>query len=142
MAITDPNTLRIGQTIRFKTMNPHDNFYWTGKIAAICDYESARLEEDVDTYYNEIRRSMAEPLPSKENLTYLKLRVTEYDSKVVTRVFAVEYIDVGTLELVEVNTYRLLRVYDINDSKLQDVVSTIQSLGYVVDALPVNTVVS
>lgn len=136
MPVENPNDLKIGDTIRFKTINPHDNVLWTGKIAAITDYRTARAFDDVDTYYQDVIRANRDAgIGAKETLTYLLLNVSENDTTVTTRVFAIAYIDRSTLELVEENTYTDFRVYDIDSSKARDILEYITSCGYVAEII-------
>lgn len=130
MAIIDPNNIKVGQTVRFKTLNPHDNIAHAGKVTSICDYTVASRFEDVDVYYQEVKRVLPD-LGDKETLTYWLMDVSENGSAAVTRVFAIEIIDVATLEIIEENTHTDIRVYDIDSSKAQDVLSAIKKLGYV-----------
>lgn len=129
MAIVDPNTLKIGDTVRFRTLNPHDNVYHTGKIRSICDYETAKLFDDVDVYYQEVLRYQP-AIGDKITLTYLLINIAENNAVSVTRVFALEMIDKGSLERVELNSYVDIRVYDIDITKAQDVLNAIKTLGY------------
>lgn len=129
MAIVDPNTLKIGDTVRFRTLNPHDNVYHTGKIRSICDYETAKLFDDVDVYYQEVLRYQP-AIGDKTTLTYLLINIAENNAVSVTRVFALEMIDKGSLERVELNSYVDIRVYDIDTTKAQDVLNAIKTLGY------------
>lgn len=131
MAIEDPSSIQVGETIRFKTLSPHDNVIWTGKVSSICDYKIARTFQDVDTYYWDVKK-VHPTMDTKEVLRYILLEVLENDNSTVTRVFALEWIDVSTLERVKENTYRDFRVFDIDDSKAQDVLVMLKSHGYVV----------
>ena len=132
MAIVDPDTLTIGQNIRFKTLSPHDNVLWSGKIKAITDYSIAKNYSDVDTYYQDIVRNGIE-LAAKENLSYLLINISEDTNENTIRVFATAFLDVSTLEIIDVNTYTTFKVYDISSDKAKDLLTTIQSLGYVAE---------
>lgn len=134
MAVEDPNSLKIGDTIRFKTLNPHDNLVWTGTIAAICDYTAACHFENPDAYYQDVIRANGDRnIGAKETLKYLVLNVSENTTTVTNRVFALEYIDKSTLELVQENTHAVFRVYGIDTSKANDILTYISALGYPVD---------
>lgn len=132
MAIVDPDTLTIGRNIRFKTLSPHDNVLWSGKIKAITDYSIAKNYSDVDTYYQDIVRNGIE-LAAKENLSYLLINISEDTNVNTIRVFATAFLDVSTLEIIDVNTYTTFKVYDISSDKAKDLLTTIQSLGYVAE---------
>lgn len=135
MPITNPSNIAIGQVVRFKTLNPHDSIYHTGKIKSICDYNVARIFDDIDVYYQEVKREVPS-LGDKQSLTYWLLDVSENSASSVTRVFALEVVDVSTLEVVAENTYTDIRVYDIDDAKAQDVVAAIKALGYICEIAP------
>ena len=128
-AIVDPNTLTIGQTIRFKSISVHDNVYWSGTICGRVTYDIARAIEDVDTYYLDVKKHNPD-LASKESLTYLVLRVKENDTQVVTRVFAVEWMDLATLEIVDTDASVTIKVYDVTDAIAKEILGAIQDMGY------------
>lgn len=128
-AIVDPNTLTVGQTIRFKSISVHDNVYWNGTICGRVTYDIARAIEDVDTYYLDVKKHNPD-LASKESLTYLVLRVKENDTHLVTRVFAVEWMDLATLEIVDTDASVTIKVYDVTDAIAKEILGAIQDMGY------------
>lgn len=128
-AIVDPNTLTVGQTIRFKSISVHDNVYWSGTICGRVTYDIARAIEDVDTYYLDVKKHNPD-LASKESLSYLVLRVKENDTHVVTRVFAVEWMDLATLEIVDTDASVNIKVYDVTDAVAKEILGAIQDMGY------------
>ena len=130
MAIEDVNTLTKDQTIRFRTLSPHDNVLWVGKIVAICDYNVARKFQDIDTYYQDVLK-VVPSMGARESLTYLILLVSENGAVATERVFALDWISAATIEVVMENTYVDIRVYDINQSKAEDVMAAISAMGYV-----------
>lgn len=132
MALVDPNSITNGQTIRFKSISTHDNVIWTGKVVGIVNYDIARSIEDIDTYYLDVKKYNAD-LKAKEALTYLVLHVAENETTTVTRVFATAWIDEGSLEIVEENTYVTIKVYDVNSDRAKDILTAIQDLGYVAE---------
>ena len=128
-AIVDPNTLTVGKTIRFKSISVHDNVYWSGTICGRVTYDIARAIEDVDTYYLDVKKHNPD-LASKESLTYLVLRVNENNTQVVTRVFAVEWMDLATLEIVDTDASVTIKVYDVTDAIAKEILGAIQDMGY------------
>ena len=129
MAIENVNQLSKGQTVRFRTKSPHDNVLWTGKITAVCDYDIARKFQDIDTYYQDVLK--VEPsMGARESRTYLILRVSENGATATERVFALEWLNPATVEVVVENTYVDIRVYDINKTKAEDVMTAIAAMGY------------
>ena len=129
MAIENVNQLSKGQTVRFRTKSPHDNVLWMGKITAICDYDIARKFQDIDTYYQDVLK-VNPSMGARESLTYVILRVSENGAVATERVFALDWMDPATVEVVEENTYVDIRVYDINTTKANDVITAIAAMGY------------
>lgn len=43
----NPNAVKIGDTIRYTVKDLNDTVVYTGKVVAICDYESAKAYADV-----------------------------------------------------------------------------------------------
>lgn len=131
MAITSWDDIDLRQTIRFKTINPHDNVRWSGQLLSMCTYELAKAIADVDAYYQDVVRANSDTsFPAKENLTYLILSVDENNGASRKRVFASEFVDMSTLEIVNQNTYLDIRIYDIDRAKAQDILSYILACGY------------
>lgn len=129
MPVEDPTDIQVGETIRFKTLSPHDNVLWTGKVNSLCDYEIAKTFQDVDTYYWDVKKVVPE-LAAKEALHYLIIKVLENELNSTTRVFAREWIDPSSLERIMANTYKDIRVYDIDSSKAQDLIVMLRAHGY------------
>lgn len=135
MPVITTDQIQLNDIIRFKTLSPHDNVYWSGEVLSICDYEVASLfGQDIVAYYQDISRYV-QNLPSKETLKYIVLKVAKSEAVSEKHVFALEWIDVSTLERVDEHTYTDFRVYDISSDKIEDVRKTINALGYVVDVL-------
>lgn len=129
MAIIDPSTLTIDQTIRFKSLSSHDNLLWSGTIEAICRYSAVTLLEDVIPYYKEIVKTHPE-LPVLEKLTFLQLSLLENYEQKRTRFFAREWIDPSTLEIVEVATSFKIRIYDTPTAQQATILQLLRSHGF------------
>lgn len=135
MAVITTDQIQINDIIRFKTLSPHDNVLWSGEVLSLCDYEVASLfGQDIVAYYQDISKYVSD-LPSKESLNYFVLKVAKTDAISERHVFALEWIDISTLERIDEHTYTDFRVYDISSDKIADVKGAINSLGYVVDIL-------
>lgn len=133
MSITTIAGLTLGSTVRFRTKSPHDNVLWSGRVSSICDYDTARQFSDVDSTYAEVRN--VEPtLPAKEKLVYFILLVQEdtADPTIVTRrVFASEWVDQGSFEVVNENTYTDIRVYDVDANSVDNIITLLKAHGYI-----------
>ena len=72
-----------------------------------------------------------------ENLTYFILKTTLADETNTSEVFAVDWVDISTFEYVESTGYKDIRIYGIDNSKINDVLGSIQELypDYVAEIL-------
>lgn len=138
MSVEDITKLAVGDRIRFKTKAVHDNVYWSGTVTAICGYDVARQfgGQNLDIYYQDVKRIDSTLRPA-ENLTYFILKTTLADGTNTSEVFAVEWVDISTFEYVESTRYRDIRIYGIDNSKIKDVLGSIQELypDYVAEIL-------
>ena len=135
MSVVSPDTIKIGDTVRFNTISPHDTFKWCGVVRGIVGYEVARTLEDIDSYYNDVKR-VHRDISAKESMKYLLLAIDENNTGTPKiRVFAVEWINTSTFEIVSENTHTDIRIYDIPESKLGDIVNMIRSAGYVAEKI-------
>lgn len=129
MATFSLDDIAIGQTIRFKTVSPHDNNYWYAKVIGITTYAVAKTISDVDAYYLDVKKYYP-TISAKEKLTYLILESQESDSVTATRVHAKEWIDINTLEQVSENTFTLFKVYDLSEETAQDLLTSLKAMGF------------
>lgn len=136
MAVVETTSINVGDVIRFKTVSPYDNVVWTGKVTAICDYDVARQFDDVDSYYQDIKRA-GYSIAAKESLKYFILKISVSDTSSTIAVAAAEWIDESTLQIVQENGYTDIRIYDIDESKAKDILTYIQTAypGYVAEIL-------
>lgn len=132
MPITALSDIRIGQVVRFRTISPHDNVVWNGRIVSICDYDTARQMADVDPMYKDVK-TVLPTMDIREELTYIALMVQE-DSEVenskVRRVFALDWIDKSTFEFISVNSYVDYRVFNVSSDRVQDILDLLLAHGY------------
>lgn len=138
MSVEDISKLAVGDRIRFKTKAVHDNVYWSGTVTAICGYDVARQfsGQNLDIYYQDVKRIDSTLRPA-EKLTYFILKTTLADGTSTSEVFAVEWVDISTFEYVESTGYKDIRIYGIDNSKINDVLGSIQELypDYVAEVL-------
>lgn len=129
MSVEDISSIVVGDRIRFKTKAVHDNVYWSGTVTAICGYDIARQfgGQNLDIYYQDVKR-VDSTLRAAENLTYFILKTTLADGTTTSEVFATEWVDLSTFEYVNSTGYKDIRIYGIDDNKIQDVLGTIQEL--------------
>ena len=136
MAVEKLDSVSVGDEIRFKTLSPHDNVVWSGKVTGICGYSIARNFYDVDTYYSDIKK-IDSSIVDKEAANYIILQVKLSDSSSMMVAFAKDWIDISTFEHIVTDSYVDIRIYNIDSSKAKDILSYIQTLhaGYVAEIL-------
>lgn len=129
MPIVETSSINVGDVIRFKTKSPYDNVVWTGKVTAISNYDVAKQFDDIDSYYQDIKRA-GFSIAAKESLKYFILKIAISDTASKVAVVAAEWIDESTLQFVQENGYTDIRIYDIDENKARDI------LGYIKTAYP------
>lgn len=131
MAVIDINSIMIGQTIGFRTINTLDNVKRVGLVTGMCDYEVAKIFLDVDTYHQQVLHTNP-GLGSAKDLHYLLISYKEDEESTLVKKIAIakEWMSASSVELVEDNPYIDFRVYNISALKANDVVNAIKSLGY------------
>ncbi len=127
MPVTNLSDIGVGTVISFKTINPHDNVRYAGKVVCVCDFKTASSMEDTIPYYTSVKRAYPD-IKDKEQLRYFVLEMDTF-----RRVMALEFIDLSSAELLKENTHVDFRVYDIDESKRDDILRNIKSLGYIVE---------
>ena len=125
------DNLKVGDYLRFRSLNPKDLNTWEGRILSICGYEEAISQADILPYYWETKKSI-KYLAIPEELKYIKLKVIENDntSQVTYRVFALEFIDLSTLQI---NNYRndvTVKIYGVENTEISSILLLLRAHGY------------
>jgi hypothetical protein len=132
-----PNTLpQLNDTITFRTKHAYDNILYKGKVTSICNYNTAKSYGDLVSYHATILKSdpTIDPL---ESLIYL---IIELDRDVMdtlqttqkVRVFAIDWLEDGSLTILNEAVSRTIRIYNIDDTLFDDTVESLRSRGLVV----------
>ena len=128
----DVTQIKVGDHLKFKTMNSRDLVYWEGRVVSILGYEDAITQEDILPYYWESKKSNPN-LAIPEELTYFKLRVFENNDtlKRIFRIFSLQYIDVSTLRINDVYNDISIRVYSVPNEEQNTIINILKTHGYV-----------
>lgn len=128
----DVTQIKVGDHLKFKTINSRDLVHWEGRVVSILGYEDAVTQEDVLPYYWETKKSCPE-LTIPEELTYFKIRVFENSdtNKRIFRIFALQYIDVSTLRINDIYNDITIKVYSVPDAEHSTIINLLKSHGYV-----------
>lgn len=127
----DVNSLAIGQTIAFKTINQYDNVEWRGVIKGFGDYELISNMQDVLPYYQNVKKTNPSMAPIT-NLNYIVLDAYENVKTINTnrRVFAKEWIDPSSLKIINIYNYLDIRVLNVEADQLSTVLTILNDHGY------------
>ncbi len=50
MSVPDTSEITLGKIVKSKTINPHDNVQWVGRITRLCEFPEAEVFADVLPY--------------------------------------------------------------------------------------------
>lgn len=126
MAIVHPDELRIGDRIKFRSISDHDHVTWQGKIVGFFSYNT--LLGDLRPYYAEVKKQVPD-LKDMELLNYFMLEIAGTTKK-RNVVFAKEYIDISTLEKIDVDLVLDIKVALTNKDEIPTILNLLKSNGY------------
>lgn len=122
----------IGDTISFRSKHAHDNVLYKGKLLAIVSYPIAKSYTDLISYHNSVRKVD----PDIDELSILNYFIVELDTttsdKPKTRAFAYEWIEDGSFTIIDEAESKTLKIYNITDANMKDLVDSLKSQGYIV----------
>lgn len=120
-------TLELGTIVKFKTKNPQDPQLWQGTIIAFGNYAIARAYTDVAAYHQQVL--VAEPaLDPIEELDFIVIECSDADQTV--RAFAVDWITVVTLAIVDTSNDATIKVYNVTTEQALVLKQLIQDQGF------------
>lgn len=138
-----PDVCIVGDTIKFRTINPNDNTIYTGKIIGIVDFERARVYGDVAAMHLAMEQGL-EQLRSKNKPNKLNelIDVTKQKFFIIERStgeivpYAFEWLrtttnEYGYVEKVEVGGTYTIRLYNVNASEADIALNILKTNGYV-----------
>lgn len=133
----DVTKIKVGDHLKFKTINSKDLVHWEGRVVSICGYEDAITQEDILPYYWETKKDNPQ-LTIPDELTFIKIRIFENSdtTKRIFRIFALEYIDASTLRINDIHNDITLRVYSVPNTELASIITLLKTHGYVAKILP------
>lgn len=123
--IIDGKTIEVGTTIKFRTINSYDTNLWTGTIVAIGNYDVAKMYTDVVAYHQNVLKDTPELDPAN-TLTYLIIKTTED----IVRAFAVDWIEVTTLVIVDTSNNINIIVYNVDSGEVDTILTLLRDNNY------------
>ena len=120
MPILNLDTLEVGDTISFRSINPLDNVLWQGTITGICSYDIVQnLRDDLLPYYREVKKTLHDMLPI-DQLTYFTLKYFQGD-KVGRLVIAKDWIEPSSVQKIDITNHFDIRIYDLDSVQAQTI---------------------
>lgn len=109
----NPNTLEIGQYVKFSCMHPTDQQTYEGKIVGVGYYDTVKhTEPDLIPYYREVAKVITD-LPVITALRYYTIEYTQ-GGETLRTVRAAEWIDAGSLTLLDPSATFEIRIFNLN----------------------------
>lgn len=129
MPIVNLDTLEVGDTISFRSVNQLDNVLWQGTITGICSYDIVQnLREDLLPYYREVKKVVHTMAPV-EQLTYFTLKYKQGD-KTGRLVMAKDWIEPTSVQKIVINNYFDIRIYDLDAAQAQTILDLLTSNNF------------
>lgn len=129
MSILNLDTLEVGDTISFRSVNPLDNVLWQGTITGICSYDIVQnLRDDLLPYYREVKKTIHDMLPI-DQLTYFTLKYFQGD-KVGRLVMAKDWIEPSSVKKIDITNYFDIRIYDLDSAQAQTILELLTSNNF------------
>ncbi len=127
--MVDMNSLEIGQTILFKSISDYDNVTRRCIIEGFANYSLAKKYEDILPYYQEVKKTNPSIAPI-EKLSFMILKIYENNTPTNEIIFAKEWIEPSSLQILVENKYVDIRVYEIDSNIAKTVMDILKSNGY------------
>lgn len=129
MPIINLDTLEVGDTISFRSVNSLDNVLWQGTITGICSYDIVQnLRDDLLPYYREVKKTIHDMLPI-DQLTYFTLKYFQGD-KVGRLVMAKDWIEPSSVQKIDITNYFDIRIYDLDSAQAQTILELLTSNNF------------
>lgn len=127
--LVDLNSLQINQRISFTTKEPYDTVTRQGTIVSISNYEQVKTYvEDILPRFKAMEKKDPES-PVLDELTFFVMKVLQGD-KQATYVIAKEWIEPSSVIILDSTRYHSVRIYEVDDSKLQDALDLLRAHGF------------
>lgn len=123
--------IKQGDVITFKSLSRYDNTVWRGTVKGFCDYDVARTYDDVLATHKEVQAVVPEIAPC-ETLRFVLMKMQDNSANsAVLRIFALEWIEPGSLVIEDVGNIISIKVYNVPDTHQQQILDLLRSHGYV-----------
>lgn len=128
--MTSVNDIKQGDLINFQSLSSYDNTTWRGTVKGFCDYDIARGMDDVLAIHQQVKATNPDIVPV-ENLNFIMLKMQDNSAAFATvKVFALEWIKPGSLNIEDVGNVIVINVYNQPDSRKQEILNLLRSHGF------------
>ena len=127
--MVDLDTLVVGDTISFKSINPQDNVLWQGILTGICAYSVVQnMRTDLVPYYRAVKKLLPTMEPIEE-LTFFTFKIYQ-DGKSSTLIMAKVWIEPTSVQKIEINKMFDVRIYDLDAANATTVLNLLTANGF------------
>lgn len=131
MPIVDVTSLTINQKISFHSKETNDTVVRIGKIKSIGNHEIVRaVGVDIVPRYQKMRKQYPELLPLEELIFFII--AIEQEGLTSNYVIARDWIEPTSIQILKTTNYHTLRISDIQENQLTEVIDLLRSHHYVV----------
>lgn len=129
MPMTSVKDIDEGSMITFRSKNPNDTVLWKGTLESVGTYRSVRAYGNPDAYNKAVRQVDTSVSADLTDLTFFLITVDNNSTDPVMRVFADEWIESGSLNIIDLGNKVKIQVDDPN-SNPQQILSILANAGY------------
>jgi hypothetical protein len=125
------NDIVIGGTISFRSKAVNDNNFYYGKVNGKVSSDIAVNYADIYTYNTSVQS--ADPaVQSVDTQTFLIMRLIEPVDNSTKYVipFSLDWINEATLNIIASNKTALIKVYEVDNNNVQDVINLLKTGGF------------
>lgn len=127
--VLNSHTIEIGTKISFRTRASSDPVVWIGHVEAFARYPIASIITDVARVQAEVLKDVPNLSPLEQQ-QYIIISTTDTDDPSIKVAFAVEWIDEGTVEVIEVGNRFDIRIYDEPDENIATILQLLAENGF------------
>lgn len=121
----------IGSTISFRSKAVNDNNFYYGKVIGINTAEVAVTYTDIYTYNTSVQ-SADLTVPDADLLSFFLIKLIEPVDNTTRYIvpFASDWINLPTLSIISTDRIATIKVYDVDESNVQDVINLLATAGF------------
>jgi len=119
----------IGTKMSFRTLASSDPVVWIGHVEGFTSHPIASVISDVARTQSEVLKDVPGLSPVTEQ-EFIIISTTDTDDPSIKVAFAIEWIDEGTVEVIEVGNRFDIRIYDEPDANVSTILQLLAENGF------------